>query len=134
MEQHLKLSDSNRTLFSNPSSHRRFIGRLLYLTITRPDILYTVNILSQFMHQPCQPHMDVAHCLLRYLKWIVSQGIFLLATSDLRLSALCNSDWACCPMTRRSISDYCILLGFAPIPSKTKEQTTVPCSSAEVEY
>lgn len=50
MEQNLKLSNYQGDLLNNPSRYRRLIGRLIYLTITRPDI--TVNIPSQFMHAP----------------------------------------------------------------------------------
>lgn len=49
MEQHLKLTNHDGELLEDPAMYRRLIGRLIYLTITRPDIVYTVQILSQFM-------------------------------------------------------------------------------------
>ncbi|XP_043717828.1 uncharacterized mitochondrial protein AtMg00810-like [Telopea speciosissima] len=134
MEQNLKLSDSTGSILSDPSPYRRLVGRLIYLTVTRPDIVHTVNILSQFMHQPRQPHLDAAHRLLRHLKGTASQGIFLYAKSTLKLTAYCDSDWASCPMTRRSTTGYCILLGSSPVSWKTKKQSTVSRSSAEAEY
>ena len=48
------------------SQYRRLIGRLLYLTITQPDIMYSVHILSQFIQDPHQGHWDAAICILRY--------------------------------------------------------------------
>jgi hypothetical protein len=60
METNLKLSRYSGDVLDNPASYRRLVGRLPYLTITRPDIAYSVQILSQFMDTPRQPHMDAA--------------------------------------------------------------------------
>lgn len=58
----------------------------------------------------------------------------LTADSDLKLSAYCDSDHAACPLTRRSLTGYVVLLGGSPIAWKTKKQKTVSLSSAEAEY
>ena len=60
MEQNLKLTNQDGDPLSDPSAYRRLVGRLIYLTITRPDIVFAVNILSQFMHAPRLPHMQAA--------------------------------------------------------------------------
>lgn len=67
MERGLKLSDKSE-LIKDPSRYRRLIGGLIYLTISGPDITYFVHVLSTFMHQPCKLHMEVALCVVRYLK------------------------------------------------------------------
>lgn len=134
LPQNHKLASSTSALYKDPARYRRIVGRLIYLTLTRPDISYPVHILSQFMHEPLIDHYDAALRVLRYLKGHPGQGLLLSADSDLQLYAYCDSDWASCPVSRRSLSGYFILLGHSPISWKTKKQTTVSRSSAEAEY
>ncbi|KAH9685044.1 protein kinase domain-containing protein [Citrus sinensis] len=134
MEQNLKLSNDQGTLCQNPDQYRQLVGRLIYLTITRPEITYAVNILSQFMHTPRRPHYDATLRVLRYIKSSPGASILLSSTSSLELSAFSDSDWASCPMNRRSTTGYFIMLGNSPISWKTKKQPVVSRSSAEAEY
>ncbi|KAK2999227.1 hypothetical protein RJ639_023968 [Escallonia herrerae] len=134
MEQNHNLALAGGPLLSDPGPYRRLIGRLVYLTITRPDICYAVNVLSQFMQSPCSQHWDAALRVLRYLKAAPGQGLFLPADSPLQIYAFCDSDWASCPLTRCSVTGYFVSLGNSPISWRTKKQPIVSRSSAEVEY
>jgi len=64
----LKLSTDSGDPLPNPEQYRRLIGRLLYLNLTRPDLSYVVQHLSQFLSVPKKPHMDAAIHVLRYPK------------------------------------------------------------------
>lgn len=68
MQKGLKLSTEEETLLSEPEQYRRRIGKLLYLNLTRPDISYSVQQLSQFMQNPRQPHLEAALYVIGYLK------------------------------------------------------------------
>ncbi|XP_024164713.1 uncharacterized mitochondrial protein AtMg00810-like [Rosa chinensis] len=133
MERGLKLSDMS-DLLKDPARYRRLVGRLIYLTVSRPDITYSVHVLSRFMHQPRKLHMEAALRVVRYLKGAPGQGLFFSSQSDLRLRAYCDSDWAGCPITRRSTTGYCVFLGSSLVSWRSKRQKTVSLSSAEAEY
>ncbi|KAL0374404.1 UNVERIFIED_CONTAM: Retrovirus-related Pol polyprotein from transposon RE1 [Sesamum radiatum] len=130
----LKLSSASSPPLSDPEPYRRLVGRLLYLSFTRPDISFGAQQLSQFVHQPGQVHMDAALHLVRYLKGNSDQGLFFPSSNPLTLTAYCDADWAGCVDSRRSLTGYCIFLGNALISWKTKKQSTVARSTAEAEY
>jgi hypothetical protein len=133
MERGLKLSDKSE-LLKNPERYRRLVGILIYLTVSRPNITYSVHILSRFMHQPRKDHWEAALRVVRYLKSAPGQGLFFSSTSDLRLRAYSDSDWTGCPLTRRSTTGYCVFLGPSLISWRSKRHKIVSLSSAEAEY
>ncbi|XP_076884319.1 putative mitochondrial protein AtMg00240 [Bidens hawaiensis] len=71
---------------------------------TSPDIAYSVSILSQFVADPRQNHMDAAARVLRYLKTTPGQGILLPKEGGMTLVAYSDSDWLGCPYTKRYYS------------------------------
>ncbi|GAU32977.1 hypothetical protein TSUD_358440 [Trifolium subterraneum] len=129
-----KLTISDGQPLEDPSSYRRLIGRLIYLTNTRPDISFAVQHLSQFVSHPLLPHYQAATRVLRYLKSFPAKGIMFSASSSLKLHGFADSDWARCPDTRKSVTGYCAILGSSLICWKSKKQNTVFRSSTEAEY
>uniref|UniRef100_A0A3Q7J9B7 Reverse transcriptase Ty1/copia-type domain-containing protein n=1 Tax=Solanum lycopersicum TaxID=4081 RepID=A0A3Q7J9B7_SOLLC len=116
------------------TSYQRLVGKLLYATITRPDISYAVQTLSQFMQSPKKSHMEAATRVIRYLKGSVGQGVWLHSELTNIITCWCDSDWAACPNTRISITGYVIKFGESLVSWKSKKQQTVSRSSAEAEY
>ena len=72
-----KLTKTGSDLFSDPTLYRSVVGALQYLTITRPEINYSMNKVCQFMANPLDSHWISAKRILRYLKGTVSQGLHL---------------------------------------------------------
>ena len=121
-------------LLDNHELYRSLVGKINYLTNTRPELSYTVQTLSQYMHAPRTSHFDALHHTLRSIATIVTQGILLKASDRLKLQAFSNADWASCKDSRRSITGYILLFGQSPMTWKSKKQSTVSKSSAEAEY
>ena len=70
----------------------RLVGRLIYLCFTRPDLSYSVHVLSQFIQQPRVEHWTTALRVMRYLKGNLRQGMFLDSDSDMKLYGWCDVD------------------------------------------
>lgn len=134
LEQNHKLALAEGEPLSNPSPYRRLVGRLIYLSTTRPELSYAIHILSQFMAAPKPAQWEAALRVVRYLKNDPGLGILLSSDSDLSLSAWCDSDYAGCPLTRRSLTGYFVQLGGSPLSWKTRKHDVVSRSSAEAEY
>ncbi|XP_016206927.1 uncharacterized protein LOC107647365 [Arachis ipaensis] len=120
--------------FMISTQYRRIIGKLLYLSNTKPDISYTIGKLSQFLDCATNAHLKAAHQVLRYVKGSPSTGLFFSAKSDLHLTGFSDSDWTGCPDSRRSTSVYCFYLGPSLVTWKSKKQLTVATFSSEAEY
>ncbi|XP_019266623.1 PREDICTED: uncharacterized protein LOC109244048 [Nicotiana attenuata] len=118
----------------DPTLYCHLVGKLNYLTNTRPDLSFAVLSLSQYMQKPCLSHLSAAQRVLRYLRTDPSQGILLSSHPSFDLMAFCNADWAACRVSRRSVSGFFITLGGAPISWKSKKQASISMSSAEAEY
>ncbi|XP_038882207.1 uncharacterized mitochondrial protein AtMg00810-like [Benincasa hispida] len=74
VEYNAKLSDKNDKIPVNKERYQRLVGKLIYLSHTRPDILYAVGIVSQFMQAPYEDHMTTVEHILRYLKGTPGKG------------------------------------------------------------
>ena len=131
MDYTLKLSNTNGSPLANISSYRRFIGRLIYLTTTRPDISYAVNQLSQFLSSPTTIQQRAALRVLKYVKGTPGLGLLFPTNFDMKLKAFSDFDWAGCPNTRRSMTGFSVYLANALISWKSKKQNIVSRSACE---
>jgi hypothetical protein len=130
----VKLHQDKAKPFEDIASYRRLVGKLLYLTTTRPDIAFVTQQLSQFLSCPTHTHYDTTCRVVRYLKSSPGRGLFFRRDSQLHLLGFTDADWAGCLDTRRSTSGYCFFLGSSLISWRAKKQHTVSRSSSEAEY
>lgn len=102
--------------------------------MTRPDISYAVQQLSQFLTEPRTPHYAVAPHVLKYLKGTLNNGLFHNSNNALSLKAYNDVDWGTCAYIGRSLTGFCIFLGDSLVSWKTKKLKVVSKSFSEAEY
>lgn len=131
----LTLSAETNTKEVNSTYYCKLVGRLIYLTNTRPDLSFSVGLISRFMQAPQQAHLDAAMHIVRYISSTTDFGIFYKKNGTLQLQGFTDADWGnACPDTRRSTGGYVYKLSDGPITWSSKRQPTVSRSTTEAEY
>jgi hypothetical protein len=129
-----KLSASVGPPVANPTEYGSPAGVLQYLTFMRPDIAYVVQKVFLHMHDMHKQHLAAIKRILRYVKGTLSHGLQLHSSSLASMVTYTDADWAGCPVTRHSMSGFCVYLGDNLVSWSSKRQHTVSRSSAEAEY
>ena len=101
MTSNLQLTAEDGKLFEDPERHRRLIGKLNYLTVTRPDIAYSVSVVSQFMSSLTVVHWEALGQILCYLKGAPGRGLFFSNHGHSNIECFSDADWAGSKVDRR---------------------------------
>ena len=133
MDDQYKLEIKEKGVPANTERYRRLVGKLIYLTHTRPDISFAVGMVSQFMHQPQKEHMDAVMRILGYLKGNPGRGIFFKKGTARNLEIYTDASLARDLETGRSITGYYSYLWGNLVTWRSKKQTIVSRSSCEAE-
>ena len=110
------------------------IGSLLYLTVSRPDIMFSVCMCARVQANPKETHLIAVKRILRYLKHTPSIGLWCPKGAIFELVGYSESNYASCKVDRKSISGGCHLLGRSLVSWSFKKQNSVALSTAEAEY
>ncbi|GJT72852.1 uncharacterized mitochondrial protein-like protein [Tanacetum coccineum] len=114
--------------------YRSMIGSLMYLTASRPDIMFAVYACSRFQVTPKTSHLSAVKRIFRYLKGKPKLGLWYPRVSSFDLEAYSDSDYAGANLDRKSTTGGCQFLGRRLISWQCKKQTIVATSTTEAEY
>ncbi|RVX19268.1 Retrovirus-related Pol polyprotein from transposon RE1 [Vitis vinifera] len=135
LEKGLKLCVEPNQVSTDKGKYQRLVGRLMYLAHTRPDLAYALSVVSQYMHNPGEQHMNAVMRILRYLKNAPRKGILFAKNVDHQsIEVYTDADWAGAVDDRRSTSGYFTFVGGNLVTWKSKKQNVVARSSAKAEF
>lgn len=114
--------------------YQSLVGKLIYLTHTRPDIGFAVSLASRYMSNPTETHMKTVNRILQYLKGSPGRGLYFQKNSNRGIEVYTDSDWAGCLSDRKSTTGYCTFVWGNMVTWRSKKQSVVARSSAEAEF
>ncbi|KAE8655864.1 hypothetical protein F3Y22_tig00117016pilonHSYRG00207 [Hibiscus syriacus] len=118
----------------DPTFFKSLIGRLRYLTYTRPNILHVVGLVSRYMESPTTTHFKAAKRILCYLKGTIDFGLFYSVSNDYKLVGYSDSDWGGDIDNRRSTTGFIFFMGDIAFTWMSKKQPIITLSTCEAEY
>ncbi|RVW64351.1 Retrovirus-related Pol polyprotein from transposon TNT 1-94 [Vitis vinifera] len=102
-----KIDKDNDNHPTDKDRYQRLVGKLIYLTHTRPDIGFAMSMVSRYMNNPTERHMKVVYRILQYLKKSPGRGLYFKKTSSREVEVFTDADWAGSLTDRRSTTGYC---------------------------
>ncbi|GJU42753.1 putative ribonuclease H-like domain-containing protein [Tanacetum coccineum] len=134
METKVALTKDEEAVDVDVHLYRSMIGSLMYLTASRPDIMYAVCVCSRFQVTPKTSHLNAVKRIFKYLKGKPHLGLWYPRESPFDLEAFSDSDYGGSNLDRKSTTGGCQFLGQRLISWQCKKQTIVATSTTEAEY
>ncbi|KAI3795248.1 hypothetical protein L1987_37897 [Smallanthus sonchifolius] len=134
MQVHHQLSADKEGQDTDQHQYRAMIASLMYLTASRPDIMFAVCLCARFQAAPKVSHLQAVKRILRYLKGAPKLGLWYPKNGNVNLYAYTDNDYGGCNLDKKSTSGGCQFLGGRLISWQCKKQTCVSTSTAEAEY
>ncbi|GAU32111.1 hypothetical protein TSUD_357950 [Trifolium subterraneum] len=129
-----KLSKHDKSEEVNPTQFKQIVGSLMYLTATRPDLMFAVHMIARFMEYPVETHMMAAKRILRYIRGTLELGVLYKRGNQTGLIAYSDSDYGGDVDDRKSTSGYVFMLGSGAISWSSRKQPIVTLSTTEAEF
>jgi hypothetical protein len=114
--------------------YKQIVGSLIYLTATRPDLIFVVSLISRYMEHPTESHLMAAKRIQRYVKGTTSFGMFYRKGGDAEFFGYTDSDYAGDQDDRKSTSGYVFMMNSSAISWSSKKQPVVTLSTIEAEF
>ena len=118
----------------DPTLYRSMIGSLLYLTASRPDIMFSVCVCARYQACPKNSHLQAVKRIIRYVAGTCDLGVWYTRDTNMYLTGFSDSDWAGCEDDRKSTSGGCFYVGNNLVSWYSRKQNCVSLSTAESEY
>ncbi|MDV3153243.1 MAG: Ty1/Copia family ribonuclease HI [Candidatus Phytoplasma australasiaticum] len=134
METNIRLDSGKDEKSVDLQEYRGMIGSLLYLTASRPDIMFATCFFARYQCNPKESHLKGVKRVFKYLKGTPNLGLWYPNNTDFDLIAYTDADHAGCKLDRKSTSGYCQILGEKLVCWASKKQNCVSTSTAESEY
>jgi hypothetical protein len=129
-----KLVTDSAGMTINNTQYMQMVCSLMYLTSTRLDIMFVVNLLSRYLAHPAELHLQAVKRVLRYIKGTLSYGIFYKQSGDVELLAYTDNDYAGDLEDRKSTLGLLFMLSSRAVSWSSKKQPVVTLSTTEAEF
>ncbi|GJQ98781.1 retrotransposon protein, putative, unclassified [Tanacetum coccineum] len=129
-----KLDEDLQGKLVDATLYRGMIGSLMYLTSSRPDLIYAVCLCGRYQAKPTEKHLNVVKRIFRYLKGTINMGLWYSKDTSMSMTAYADADHTGCQDTRRNTSGSAYFIGDKLVSWSSKKQKCTAISSTEVEY
>ncbi|XP_058782874.1 secreted RxLR effector protein 161-like [Vicia villosa] len=130
----VKLTKYESSVKVDKTYYRKIIGNLMYLTFTRPDMMFVVNLISRYMENPTELHLQMAKRVLRYLRGTVEFGIFYIKEGNNELVTYIDNDYVEDLDDKKSTSGYIFLLSSCVVSWPSRKQPMASLSYTKAKF
>ncbi|GKE81666.1 hypothetical protein Tco_1551666 [Tanacetum coccineum] len=134
MVDRLKLDEDLKGIPVDQTRFRGMVGSLMYLTASRPDLVFAVCMCARYQAKPTKKHLEAIKCVFRYLKGAINMGHWYLKDNAMSLTAYADANHVGCQDSRRSTSGCAQFLGDRLVSWSSKKQRSTVISTTDAEY